>query len=169
MSRLDTFIQRLEAQRACLGLASGLVAAIPGPVLELGLGNGRTYDHLRSLFPEREVFVFERQPAPHPACMPVPGHLIVGDLRETLPGAMRLLPGPAALVHSDIGTADAERNARVAAWLAGALPPLLRAGGIVASDQRLDDPRLEPLPLPTGLSVGRYFLYSRAAMMMDER
>ena len=169
MSRLDTFIQRLEAQRACLGLASGLVAAIPGPVLELGLGNGRTYDHLRSLFPEREVFVFERQPAPHPACMPDPGHLIVGDLRETLPGAMRLLPGPAALAHSDIGTADAGRNARLAAWLAGALPPLLHVGGIVASDQRLDDPRLEPLPLPTGLSVGRYFLYSRAATMMDER
>ena len=169
MSRLDTFIQRLEAQRACLGLASELVTSVPGPVLELGLGNGRTYDHLRSLFPEREIFVFERQPAAHPACMPDPEHLIVGDLRETLPGALRLLPGPAALAHSDIGTADAERNARLAAWLAAALPPLLHAGGLVASDQRLDDPRLEPLPLPTGLSVGRYFLYSRPATMMDER
>lgn len=169
MSRLDTFIQRLEAQRACLGLASGLVAALPGPVLELGLGNGRTYDHLRSLFPDREIFVFERQPAAHPACMPDPGHLIVGDLRETLPGALRLLPGPAALVHSDIGTADAERNARLAAWLAGVLPPLLVPGGVVASDQRLDDPALEPLPLPAGLAPGRYFLYSRAAtVMMNE-
>ena len=165
MSRLDTFIQRLEAQRACLGMASGLLASLPGPVLELGLGNGRTYDHLRVLFKEREIFVFERQPAAHPDCMPDPRHLIVGDLRETLPGAAALLPGPAALVHSDIGTADAGRNARVAAWLAGALPPLVAAGGVVASDQRLDDPRLLPLPLPAGVPEGRYFLYRRGPTM----
>ena len=165
MSRLDTFIQRLEAQRVCLGMASGLVASLPGPVLELGLGNGRTFDHLRGLFPDREIFVFERQPAAHPDCMPDPRHLVVGDLRETLLGAAAFLPGPAALVHSDIGTADAGRNARVAAWLAEALPPLIGPGGVTASDQRLDDPRLLPLSLPAGVSEGRYFLYRRAATM----
>jgi hypothetical protein len=54
MSRLDSFIRRLEAQRACLGYAAAQIRAIAGPVLELGLGNGRTYDHLRELLPERE-------------------------------------------------------------------------------------------------------------------
>ncbi|MGH6887075.1 MAG: class I SAM-dependent methyltransferase, partial [Geminicoccales bacterium] len=49
MSRLDSFIRRLEAQRACLDLAAARIADLPGPVLELGLGNGRTYDHLREL------------------------------------------------------------------------------------------------------------------------
>ena len=55
MSRLDAFIRRLQAQRTCLGLAADLVAGVPGPVLELGLGNGRTYDHLRELMPDREI------------------------------------------------------------------------------------------------------------------
>ena len=52
MSRLDSFIRRLEAQRACLDRAAELIRDIDGHVLELGLGNGRTYDHLRGLFPE---------------------------------------------------------------------------------------------------------------------
>jgi hypothetical protein len=167
VSRLDAFIERMQAQRACIGAARALVRGLPGPVLELGLGNGRTYDHLRATFPDRAIFVFERQPAPHPDCMPDPAHLVVGDLRDTLPEARRLLPlgEGAAFAHSDIGTADPSRNARVAAWLAGALPPLLRAGGVVASDQRLDGPGLEPLPLPEGVAEGRYFLYRRAATM----
>ncbi len=163
MSRLDTFIERLQAQRACLGLAKELIASLPGPVLELGLGNGRTFDHLRELFPDRAIFVFERQPAAHPACMPDARHLIVGNLEDTLPGASERLPGPAALVHTDIGTGDAYRDARVARWLAGVLPSLLAVGGVVASDQRLDGPGLSPIPLPADVSVGRYFLYRRAA------
>ncbi len=60
MSRLDSFIRRMLAQRACLNWAAEAVAGIAGPVLELGLGNGRTYDHLRELLPEREIYVFER-------------------------------------------------------------------------------------------------------------
>jgi hypothetical protein len=47
-SRLDSFIRRLEAQRACLDWAAQEIAAVPGEVVELGLGNGRTYDHLRT-------------------------------------------------------------------------------------------------------------------------
>ncbi len=60
MSRLDSFIRRLKAQRACLGLAAELIRDVPGPLLELGLGNGRTYDHLREIMPGREIYVFER-------------------------------------------------------------------------------------------------------------
>ena len=55
MSRLDSFIRRLVAQRACLDHAAQLIGGLDGAVLELGLGNGRTYDHLRSLFPGREI------------------------------------------------------------------------------------------------------------------
>lgn len=162
MSRLDTFIERLQAQRACLDLASELIAGLPGPVLELGLGNGRTYDHLRRLFPDRPIYVFERQPAPHPACMPDAEHLIIGDLEDTLPQALERLPGRAAFVHSDIGTGDSLRNAQVARWLASVLPTLLKADAVVASDQRLDHPALLPARPPTGVSEGRYFLYRRA-------
>ena len=63
MSRLDSFIRRVSAQRDCLNAAADLIRDVPGPVLEFGLGNGRTYDHLRSLLPERTIFVFERQVA----------------------------------------------------------------------------------------------------------
>ena len=71
MSRLDSFIRRLEAQRACLDATPGWIKGIVGPILELGLGNGRTYDHLRGLHPGREIFVFERQPAAHPDSSPM--------------------------------------------------------------------------------------------------
>lgn len=161
MSRLDSFIRRLEAQRACLDHATRLVAGLDGPVVELGLGNGRTYDHLRTLLPERPIFVFERRPDPHPACMPPEGMLIEGAIEETLPGALGRLGAPAALLHSDIGTGDPMRNARIAAFLSGALPPLLRPGAVVLSDQRLASRLLPELPLPREVPPGRYFLYRR--------
>jgi hypothetical protein len=159
MSRLDSFIRRLEAQRACLEYAARQIRDLPGPVLELGLGNGRTYDHLRELLPEREIFVFERAVNAHPDCIPDPAHLILGEVRATLPQARPRLPGPAALAHLDIGTGDAARNAELAAWLSDALPPLLAPRAWVVSDQRLRAPALSAQRLPTGIAPERYFLY----------
>jgi hypothetical protein len=160
MSRLDSFIRRLEAQRACLGHAAAQIGGMPGPVLELGLGNGRTYDHLRELLPEREIFVFEREVNAHPDCVPDAGHLILGDVRTTLPQAHRRLPGPAVLAHTDVGTGDAPRNAELAAWLAAALLPLLAPGAWVVSDQPLRTPTLIAQPAPAGIDPKRYFLYN---------
>jgi hypothetical protein len=157
MSRLDSFIRRLEAQRACLDYAAGQIRDLPGPVLELGLGNGRTYDHLRQLLPEREIFVFERAVAAHPDCIPDPAHLILGDVRATLSRAR--LPGPAALAHVDVGSGDTRGNAELAAWLGGALPPLLAPGAWVVSDQALHAPALSAQPPPAGIAPERYFMY----------
>jgi len=162
LSRLDSFIRRLEAQRACLDLAAAAIRDLPGRVLELGLGNGRTYDHLRERLPAREIFVFERQLAAHPACVPDAAHLILGDIRRTLPAARARLPAPAALAHSDIGTGDAARNADLARWLAGSLPALLAPGAWVIADQALHTPELAPLPPPEGVARGRYYLYRKS-------
>ncbi len=159
MSRLDSFIRRLEAQRACLEYAAEQIRDLSGPVLELGLGNGRTYDHLRELLPGREIFVFERAVNAHPDCIPDPAHLILGDVRATLPRARSRLPGPAVLAHLDVGTGDTVRNAELAAWLGDALPPLLAAEAWVASDQRLRAPALIAHPPPAGIAHERYFLY----------
>lgn len=161
MSRLDSFIRRMQAQRACLNAAAAAVRDLPGPVLELGLGNGRTYDHLRELMPAREVFVFDREMNAHPACRPDAAHLFLGDIRHTLPAAGARLPAPAALAHSDMGTGEAAANARLAAWLAAELPALLLPGAQVVADQALHDPRLEALPPPGGVAAERYFLYRR--------
>jgi hypothetical protein len=161
MSRLDSFIRRLQAQRACLDATPAWIAHIDGPILELGLGNGRTFDHLRALHPMRAIYVFERRPAAHPDCVPDSDHLIVGDIRTTLPRALERLPGPAALAHNDLGTGDSQTNAELARWLAAALPPVVRPGGVVLSDQPLVHPLLQRQALPGTLPEGRYFLYRR--------
>jgi len=163
VSRLDSFIRRLPAQRACLDHAALLIAAVDGAVLELGLGNGRTYDHLRSLFPARDIFVCERQVAAHPDCVPPSERLILGDMRETLPAACARLGGRVALVHLDAGTGDAAANRALAAELVPLVVPLLCAGGVLVSDPRCDRADLESLPLPDGVAPDRYHLYRRRA------
>jgi hypothetical protein len=162
MSRLDSFIRRLEAQRACLNRAAELIRDLDGIVLELGLGNGRTYDHLRSLLPERDIYVCERRVAAHPDCVPPRQRLILGDMRETLVEARGWLSGRVALAHLDVGTGDIAANRALAAELRPLLSPLLRQSAVLASDPQLDSPELEPLPLPEGVPPGRYYLYRRA-------
>jgi hypothetical protein len=159
MSRLDSFIRRLEAQRACLDRAAALIAPCPGPVLEFGLGNGRTFDHLREILPARDVFVFERLVAAHPDCIPAPDRLVLGDLRETLPAARARFAGSAALAHLDVGTGEPASSRAFAASLAPLIAPLLRAGAVVVSEPPLAVPGWRALPLPDGVTDGRYHLY----------
>lgn len=161
MSRLDSFIRRLEAQRACIDAAADLIAGLEGPVLELGLGNGRTFDHLRERLGGREIFVFERQLAAHPDCLPDAEHLFLGDIHETLPAAAERFAGQVALIHSDIGTGDATGNAAIAAFLSEYLDRLLRSGGLAICDQPLSLARSETVPPPEGVAPDRYFLYRR--------
>jgi hypothetical protein len=161
MSRLDSFIRRLEAQRACLDMAAGMVREIDGPVLELGLGNGRTYDHLRELFPEREIFVCERRVAAHPLCLPPTEYLLLGDMRETLPAARGRLEARVALAHLDPGTGDLEESRALARALSPLIAPMLRGGGVLVSEPEIDWPELSALPLPPSVAPGRYHLYRR--------
>ncbi|MCS6877716.1 MAG: class I SAM-dependent methyltransferase [Geminicoccaceae bacterium] len=159
MSRLDSFIRRLLAQRACLEEAARLVAGLPGPIVEIGLGNGRTYDHLRELFPDRPIWVFERKPKPHPACMPPEDKLFAGDIARTLPTALARMGRRAVLVHSDIGCGDPVRTERNRRKLARYLPAIVAKDAVVVSDQPIEGRWLVPLPLPEGVDPGRYFLY----------
>ena len=163
MSRLDGFIRRLEAQRACLDRAAELIRDLDGCVLELGLGNGRTYDHLRSRLPDRSIYVCERQVAAHPACIPPTDMLILGDMRETLPVVRSWLGGRVALAHLDAGSGDEAANRALAAELKPLILPLLRAGAVLASDPPLECPKLAMLPLPDGVAPGRYHLYRRVS------
>src|SRR5712691_66293 len=141
MSRLDSFIRRLEAQRACLDRAAALIGDVarfvPGPVLEFGLGNGRTFDHLRALLPGRDIFVFEREIAAHPDCIPEADRLILGDLRATLPASRARFPASAALAHLDIATGEAAASRALAAVLVPLIAPLLRPGAVIVSEPRL--------------------------------
>lgn len=164
MTRLDSAIRRLTAQRDLLNWATEKIAP-SGFVLELGLGNGRTYDHLRTLLPGREIYVFERAPAAHPDCMPPAPYLIVGDLLDTLPAFIdRFGPGSAALIHVDVGTGEEERNRRLAFRISPLLEPLLQLGGLLVADRAFAMPSCSDISAQTGVAEGRYFAYRRKGM-----
>ncbi len=162
MSRLDSMIRRLEAQRATLNAAAARVADRPGVALEFGLGNGRTYDHLREILPGREIYVFDRQVAAHPDCIPPDDRLYLGDLFDTLPRAVADLGGTAVLAHLDIGTGDKAQSVALSQRAAPMVADLLAVGGVVISDQPLDGhAAFAPLPTPDGVRPGRIHLYDR--------
>lgn len=163
MSRLDSFIRRLEAQRACLELAADLIAGLDGEVLELGLGNGRTYDHLRKLFPHRNIYVCERTVAAHPNCVPPSEFLLLGDMRETLPALHHRLAERVVLAHLDPGNGEIAASKALADQLAPLIVPLLQLKGVLVSEPAVTANQLSALPLPGGIEPGRYNLYRRVS------
>jgi len=162
LTRLDTVIDRLKAQRSVLNAAAETLADTPGHILELGLGNGRTYDHLRHLFPDRDIYVFDMEVASHPDCRPDPAHLFLGPMVETLVSAADKLGPNAALVHADIGYGDRAATIRNVESLGPRIPALMRTGGIVLCDQSLDAIKaLTAIALPADIAPGRYHAYRR--------
>ena len=161
MSRLDAFIHRVKAQRACIDYVADQLATRTGPVLELGLGNGRTYDHLRTRFPDREVYVFDREIAAHPECIPPQRLVRLGDFRFTVPAFLVEQQEPAVFIHADIGSSDKPASVRLAADLAPTFAQILAPGGYLACDQPVDLDGLTLQALPGGFTDSRYHLYRR--------
>lgn len=159
MSRLDLFIDRMVSQRACLDHALRQTAALGGPVFELGLGNGRTYHHLRERTPDRDIYVFERAVASHPDSTPADDRLILGDVNETLPQALARFGATASLVHADLGGHNREKNDIFARKVSPLIEPLIAPGGLMVSSDRMYFERLTEQPLPEGAVPGRCFIY----------
>ena len=84
MSRLDSMLRRFTAQRDGLNWAAGQIADVTGDVLDLGLGNGRTYDHLREILPDRRIWVIDRVLQCHPSCKPPPEDFLMGEAKPML-------------------------------------------------------------------------------------
>lgn len=160
-SRLDIFIARMQAQKAFLEDIATRIAEVPGPVFELGLGNGRTFDHLREILPEREIFVFDRSVSAHPASIPDGDHMIVGDIKDTLAFCAPRTKRPAALIHCDLGTGDPTADLAKAAWLAPLIAQHAAEGGFVASGIALELDGFQALPRSPDAELGRYWLYRR--------
>lgn len=158
MSRLDSFIRRLTAQRDILNAIAGEVEALDGPILELGLGNGRTFDHLRELFPDRRIVAFDRAANAYGPSMPEAGNLVLGEIKDT---AADFIGIGAALAHADIGTGYEDKDAVTLTWLPRIMAGVLAPGGIAVSGLTIDHPELEALPLPPSVKPGRYFIYRR--------
>lgn len=158
MSRLDSFIRRMSAQRDILNSLSDRLDSIPGPIFEFGLGSGRTYDHLRERFPNRQIVVFERVEGDCHRMNVVPADLVTGDLQET---TSQFPDGYAAMIHADIDTGHASNDAPLSSWLPTLVARLLKPGGFAASSIALIEPRLAALPVPPGLESSRYHLVRR--------
>lgn len=158
MSRLESFIRRLTAQRDILDTICRDPNLRDGPVIELGLGNGRTYDHLRERLPGRRIIAFDRVNGANLRSLPPEGDLVLGEISETA----RPFGGiGAALVHADIGSGYDDLDEMNLGWLPQLAVDLLATGGIAASGVPLDHPELKALPLPEGIRPGRYFLYRK--------
>ena len=161
MSRLDIFIARMVSQRACLNYAARKTANHPGPVFEMGLGNGRTYHHMREVMPGRNIYVFERAVASHPDSTPPDEMLILGDVRETLPQALTQFGPTASLIHADLGGHNLDKNDAFARLVSPLIEPLLAVGGLMVSSDRMYFAELAECALPEDAVEGRCFIYER--------
>ncbi|MFV2054243.1 class I SAM-dependent methyltransferase [Aliiroseovarius sp. YM-037] len=159
MSRLDSFIRRLTAQRDILNhVAAELPVPETGAILELGLGNGRTFNHLREVFAGRDIIAFDRALAAHKSSIPDPDNLILGEIEQT---AKAFAGQNAALVHADIGTGYPDKDAITLKWLPELASDLLTPNGIAICGLPLETAGLQQLPLPSGIDQDRYFLYQK--------
>ena len=159
MSRLESAIRRLQAQKIALDWSAKNIHKQGGVVLEFGLGNGRTFDHMRKLLPERDIYVFEREIAAHPDCIPHPAFRFICDLRDSIPRAIEQLGRSAALAHLDIGTGQKNTSLALASKIAPCMEKLLCVNAIVVSYQEVERWRSYKLQLPGGISENRIHLY----------
>lgn len=159
MSRLDSFIRRLTAQRDILNhICDRLELPADGPVMEIGLGNGRTFDHMRERFAGRRIVAFDRAMGAHASSVPGAADLVLGEICET---GRAFQTGTAALVHADIGTGYSEKDEVTLTWLPQMVSGMLAKGGIAASGLPLDDPTLQAMEVPDSVPKDRYFLYRK--------
>ena len=165
-SRLERMIARLVTQRALLDRAAACVAGIDGPVLEIGLGKGRTFSHLRGLFPHREIWAFDFEVHAPAHSRPEPARLLLGDFRETLLTCWSEIEAPPALVHADVGTESRRADAALARFVGSVMAQRLARGGLLLGDRdmgcagltRLETPAVT---LPGGIAPWPYYLYRR--------
>lgn len=162
MSRLDVFINRMVSQRACLNHAAKLTADLDGPVFELGLGNGRTYHHMKEILAGRDIFVFERAVASHPDSTPPDEMLMLGDVHDTLPAALERFGPTASLIHADLGGHNLAKNDAFARAVSPLVEPLLAPGGHMVSSDRMYFDTLQQVALPEDAIEGRCFIYRKA-------
>ncbi len=165
MSRLDSFIARLQAQKALLDAAATELRSAgdrrPGPVLELGLGNGRTFDHLREALPGRRIVAFDRSLDANPRSRPPPEDLVLGEIDVTAADFARRHGAMGALLHADLGNGVPADEIRLQRWLPAIVLALVQPGALVVSSTRLEHVGLADEPLPPSVALGRYHAYRR--------
>ncbi len=156
MSRLDSMLRRLAAQRDGLNWVAGEIADLPGDVVDFGLGNGRTYDHLREILPQRRIWVIDRVLQCHPSCTPPAQDFLQGEaepmLRRLADQGTRI-----ALAHYDFGSGIKQDDVAEAARLSALIAPIMQPGGFLVSGQPLVG--FEQITGPDSIAPDRYLFY----------
>lgn len=136
MSRLDSMLRRLTAQRDGLNWAAAQIETLSGEVLDMGLGNGRTYDHLREVLPGRRIWVMDRVLQCHPSCTPPEADFLMGEAEPMLE-KLASLGTPIVLAHYDFGMGIKAEDVAEAARLSPLIARVMTPGGLIISGQPL--------------------------------
>jgi hypothetical protein len=156
MSRLESFRRRLSAQIDGLNWAAEQIGAVEGDVLECGLGNGRTYDHIREKLPGRDIWVIDRVLQPHPSCIP-PEHLFLNGEADDMLKVLAEKGARIALAHYDFGFGVKDLDISEGARLSPLIAPLMVPGGLIVSQQPMVG--FSQISGPDTIDPDRYLFY----------
>lgn len=156
MSRLDSMMRRLSAQRDGLEWAKQQIKGVAGDAVDMGLGNGRTYDHMREILPERRIWVIDRVLQCHPSCVPPEQDFLQGEAEEMLV-KLAQNENKIALAHYDFGFGVKEKDVAEAARLSPFIAALMAPGGVIVSGQPLVG--FKTLQGPDSIAPERYNFY----------
>lgn len=156
MSRLDSIMRRLAAQRDGLEWAANRTKDMVGDALDMGLGNGRTYDHMREVL-DRRIWVIDRVLQCHPSCIPPKADFLEGEA-EAMLDKMATTGTQIVLAHYDFGFGVKEKDVAEAIRLSPAIARIMAPGGIIVSGQPLVG--FTALDGPDTVAKDRYQFYS---------
>lgn len=159
MSRLESMRRRLSAQIDGINWAADVIKDTPGDVLEMGLGNGRSYDHLRQEITGRRIWVIDRILKCHPSCVPPAEDFLEGEAEDML---QRLADNShkMALAHYDFGYGIKEKDVAEGAALSPFIAAVMQPGGLVLSQQPLVG--FTQITGPDTIDPERYLFYRAA-------
>lgn len=156
MSRLNSIMRRLAAQRDGLEWGHALVADVAGDYVDMGLGNGRTYDHLREIAPDRRIWVIDRILQCHPSCVPPEQDFLQGEAEDML-NKLAASGAKIVLAHYDFGFGEKEKDVAEAARLSPMIADCMAPGGVLISGQPLVG--FEQVRGPETVAPDRYCFY----------
>ena len=156
MSRLESFLRRLTAQRNGLNWAASQISGVSGDALELGLGSGRSYDHMRATISKRRIWVIDRALDCHPSCTPPAADFLEGDAEDML---CRLAGQNVklAVAHYDFGIGVKDLDISEATALSPFIARVMAPDGVLLSSQPLVG--FNRVEGPADISPDRYWFY----------
>lgn len=149
-------LRRLTAQRDGLNWAAERTADVAGDVLDMGLGNGRTYDHLREILPDRRIWVMDRVLQCHPSCIPPQEDFLQGEAEPMLK-RLQNQGSRIAMAHYDFGRGIKEEDVAEAARLSPLIAAVMAPGALIVSGQPLTG--FKQITGPDTIAPDRYLFY----------